>query len=126
MELVGGKLCLRDVGESRKLEGGVKSSEDNLEEKKRKGKKRELNVLLKCWYGEHKWKPIFNKDYSKDFTNRCRKYPHCLDATCNKLVGIDMIQKDPNLKGNTAISEDLFMPTGYYTDQDSIDIVFLL
>ena len=35
-----------------------------------------------------------------------------------------MIPKEPNLEGRTAISDDLFMPAGFYTDQDSIDIVF--
>ena len=57
---------------------------------KRKGKKIKLNVLLKCWDGEHKWQLILNKDYSKDFTNERRKYPHYLVAACNKLVGIDI------------------------------------
>ena len=60
----------------------------------------------------------------EDFTNGCRKYSHYLDATCSKLVGIDMIPKDTNLEGSTAISQDLFMPTGFNTDQDSIYIVF--
>ena len=40
MELVGGKLRVRDVGEDRKLESGVKNSEEDLEENKRKEKGR--------------------------------------------------------------------------------------
>ena len=40
MELVGGKLCVRDVGEGRRLEGCVKTSEDLEEKKKEERKKR--------------------------------------------------------------------------------------
>ena len=36
-----------------------------------------------------------------------------------------MIPKKINhQEGHTVVSDDLFMPAGFYTDQDSIDIAF--
>ena len=46
MELVGGKLCVRDVGEDRRLEGGVKKKvqkKGRKEEKKKRRKKEKKN-----------------------------------------------------------------------------------
>ena len=84
-------------------------------------------IMLKpqrTWLGEHTWDPILCKDYSNYFEEGC-KYPHYFDATRNILEGIEQHEiNNENDHGYTAITDDLFLPTGYYTDSQQMNIVF--
>ena len=66
---------------------------------------------------------MIQQSYDKEFGIGCNNFEHYLDAAMYKLDGLQEthMQQDQEY---SAVHDDLFMSTGYYSNPGDIDIIF--